>query len=77
MRVSCRPPLSTARLASPPYETATFAGEAFAQYELTKRGHRKLAWIVQSVNVGLTAAVVAKSYHLAPAPVGPRVITPR
>jgi hypothetical protein len=46
------------------YETACTAGLVFAQYELTKLGHRRLARIGQAVDFALTAHTVVHNYHL-------------
>lgn len=46
------------------YEFTTASLEVFAQYELTRHGHRKLARVFQAVNVGVTVGVVAHNYVL-------------
>jgi hypothetical protein len=47
------------------YELSTASLEVLAQYELTKHGHRKLARLAQSLNVGYTTEVVIHNYSLA------------
>lgn len=47
------------------YELGTAGVETFAAYELSKRGHRRLARIVQAVNVAGTALTVTHNYQLA------------
>jgi hypothetical protein len=46
------------------YETACTAGLVFAQHELTKLGHKRLARIGQAVDFALTAHSVINNYHL-------------
>jgi hypothetical protein len=37
------------------YEVGVSAVSIFAQYEMTKHGHRMLAWLGQGINVGSSA----------------------
>jgi hypothetical protein len=46
------------------YETACTAGLVFAQYELTKLGHRRLARIGQAVNLSYMGKIVGHNYVL-------------
>jgi hypothetical protein len=54
------------------YEFGTASLEVYGQYWLTKHGHRTVARIAQTVNVGVTVGVDAHNYVLAtrPSPVG-------
>jgi hypothetical protein len=46
------------------YETACTAGLVFAQYELTKLGHKRLARIGQAVNLSYMGKIVGHNYVL-------------
>lgn len=46
------------------YEFGMASLEVYAQYELSRHGHRTLARIAQSMNVSFTAGVVAHNYEL-------------
>jgi hypothetical protein len=47
------------------YEFATASLEVYGAYELAKRGHPRMARVVQAVNVSLTARTAADNYRLA------------
>jgi hypothetical protein len=46
------------------FEVGTASLSLFEQYQLSKRGHRKLAWAIQGANAGLMAFVVSHNYRL-------------
>ena len=46
------------------YEFTTAGLEILAAYEVSKHGHRRLAMLAQSVNIGLTARTVDHNYEL-------------
>jgi hypothetical protein len=45
------------------FEVAMSAVSFLAQYEMTKHGHRKLAWIGQASDAGFVGQTVAVNYH--------------
>lgn len=46
------------------FEAAMSAVSIFGQYEMTRRGHLKLARIAQAIDVGVMAHTVARNYQL-------------
>jgi hypothetical protein len=46
------------------YEAATAGLEIYAQYELTRHGHRRIARCAQLVNIGFTVRTVESNYRL-------------
>jgi hypothetical protein len=47
------------------FEAGTASLSLFEQYELTKHGHRKLAWAIQGANAAFMGFVVSHNYKLA------------
>jgi hypothetical protein len=45
------------------FEEGASAPSIWGQYELTKHGHRKLAWLGQMIDTGVLAHTVADNYH--------------
>jgi hypothetical protein len=50
------------------YSFGMAGAEVFAQYELTKHGHRKLARIASEVSIGITAGTAANNWRTANKP---------
>jgi hypothetical protein len=46
------------------YEFASAGLEVWGAYELTKMGHRRMARVVQAVNIGYTAKTVTRNYEI-------------
>ena len=51
------------------FEGAMSVASILPQYELTKHGHRKLAWLGQAVDVGVMAYTVNVNYRRDTTPV--------
>jgi hypothetical protein len=47
------------------FEVGTASLSLFEQYELTKHGHRKLAWAIQGANAAFMGFAVSHNYRLA------------
>jgi hypothetical protein len=58
------------------YEAGISALSILAQYELTRHGHRKVAWLGQGIDVGFVAHTVTDNYRIdtTPLPTGLRPI---
>jgi hypothetical protein len=58
------------------YELGTASLEVFAQWELTRHGHRRIARIAQAVNISLTARTVEHNYQQASVTLSTRGLQP-
>jgi hypothetical protein len=45
------------------YEPGVGALSVLVEYELTPHGHRRLAWLSHSIDVGFVGSKVANNYH--------------